>query len=83
MNTIIKEAMLIVAAVLATLSVSAQTEELWIDKYEIKYVVDTVAADSIEIAMNAAYNAERRERERKKYAAPFEEKIAIVCHFLI
>ena len=78
MNTIIKESMLLLAATLITLSVSAQTDELWLDRYENKYVIDTLAADSIEAAKNAAYNAERRERERREYVTPFEKKIATI-----
>ena len=83
MNAIIKEAMLLVVATLVTLSVSAQTEELWIDKYETEYVVDTMAADSIEMAMNAVYNARRREQEEREKVAPIRKEIAMIDELIV
>ena len=83
MNAIMKEAMLLVAATMVILSVSAQTEELWIDKYETEYVVDTVAADSIEKAMNAAYNARRREQEEREKVAPIRKEIAMIDELIV
>ena len=78
MNTIIKEAMMLVAATIATFSVSAQTEELWLDKYETKSVIDTIAADSMDAAMNAAYNAEQREYHFQAYAGRYLAEIALI-----
>lgn len=78
MNRNIKGAILIAAATFATFIVSAQTEELWLDKYETKQVIDTVAADSIEAAKNAAYNAERRDREYQRYAGRYLAEIKLI-----
>lgn len=78
MNRNIKGAILIAAATFATFTVSAQTEELWLDKYETKQVIDTVAADSIEAAKNAAYNAERRDREYQRYAGRYLAEIKLI-----
>lgn len=78
MNRSIKGTILIAAATFATFTVSAQTEELWLDKYETKQVIDTVAADSIEAAKNAAYNAERRDREYQRYAGRYLAEIALI-----
>ena len=58
-------------AVFATFTVSAQTDELWLDKYETKQVIDTVAADSLDAAENAAYNAKRRNYEYQAYAGEY------------
>ena len=78
MNRSIKGAILIVAATFATFSVSAQTEELWLDKYETKQVIDTMAADSVDAAQNAAYNAERRDREYQRYAGRYLAEIKLI-----
>lgn len=78
MNRSIKGAILIAAATFATFTVSAQTEELWLDKYETKQVIDTVAADSMDAAKNAAYNAERRDREYQRYAGRYLAEIKLI-----
>lgn len=78
MNRSIKRAILIAATTFATFTVSAQTEELWLDKYETKQVIDTVAADSVDAAKNAEYNARRRDREFQSYAYAYLERISII-----
>lgn len=78
MNKIFKEAMLLAAATMATFSVSAQTEELWLDKYETQYVIDTVAADSMDVAKNATYNAKLRDKCFQQYAGRYLEEIALL-----
>ena len=71
MNSNIKGAIVIAAATFATFTVSAQTEELWLDKYETKQVIDTVAADSLDAVNNAAYNAKRRDYEYQAYTGEY------------
>ena len=78
MNRNIKGAILIAAATFATFTVSAQTEKLWLDKYETKQVIDTMAADSVDAAKNAAYNAERRDREYQRYAGRYLAEIKLI-----
>ena len=78
MNRNSKGAILIAAATFATFSVSAQSEELWLDKYETKQVIDTMAADSVDAAKNAAYNAERRDREYQRYAGRYLAEIKLI-----
>ena len=78
MNRSIQGTILIAAATFASFTVSAQTEELWLDKYETKQVIDTVAADSVDAAKNAEYNARRRDREFQSYAYAYLERITII-----
>ena len=82
MNRSIKGAILIAAATFAAFTVSAQTDVLWLDTYETKRVIDTVAADSIDAKRNADYNVERREREFKEYAKPYNDKIELLFRMM-
>lgn len=76
MNKTIKAIVLLAAAAIATVPVSAQNDDLWI--YETKYVIDTVAADSIDAAKNAAHNAERRDYYFQAYAGSYLRQIALL-----
>lgn len=62
-----KKTMLLVLATVATFSVSAQNEELWLDKYEVQSVIDTAAADSLDVVANARYNARKKDDAYQRF----------------
>lgn len=81
MNTILKEAMLLIAATIAAVPLSAQNDDLWV--YETKQVIDTLKADSLCAAKNVEYNAKQQEQDFKIYKGRIDAEIELIDQLMV